>query len=226
MRPSARLGRTEALHSPVPRQSPAVDHDLQLDLVRICSDAVLPDSKCLLQQARMKNYSSTLFSTPDLDVCQARLVYPSEIIGNLPIELPEEHISVPCVIPESEIQAFIGDLRNRETQIVLSRLLIVVFAAIELMHSRLAGEPDETRLLLIRQLAREDKNKRYRHMMDEIVATLGSAKESDEWMKGFGSVCMTIGRAFEFASESLPDYAAVRSTYQQRVEQIRQGSNA
>ena len=174
----------------------------------------------------MKNYSSSLFSTPYVDGCQARLVYPSEIIGNLPIELPEEHISVPCVIPESEIRAFIGELRNRETQAVLARLLIVVFASIELMRSRLAGEPDETRLLLIRQVAREDKNKRYRHMMDEIVATLGSGKESDEWMKGFGSVCMTIGRAFEFASESLPDYAAVRSQYEQRMEQVRQACNA
>jgi type II secretory pathway component PulF len=64
------------------------------------------------------------------------------------------------------------------------------------MHSRLASEPDETRLLLIKKIAREDKNKRYRHMMDEIVAALGSGKELEEWMKGFGSVCMTIGRAF------------------------------
>jgi len=102
---------------------------------------------------------------------------PSEIIGNLPIELPEEHISVPCVIPESEIRAFIGDLRNRETREVLARLLIVVFAAIEFMQSRIGGKPDETRLLLIKQIAREDKNKRYRHMMDEIVAVLGSGEE-------------------------------------------------
>jgi len=151
---------------------------------------------------------------------------PSEIIGNLPIELPEEHISVPCVIPESEIRAFIGDLRNRETREVLARLLIVVFAAIEFMQSRIGGKPDETRLLLIKQIAREDKNKRYRHMMDEIVAVLGSGEEVEEWMKGFGSVCMTIGRAFECASKSLPDYTEVRSTYQQRLEQIRQGSNA
>lgn len=34
MRPSTGLGRTEALHSPVPRQFPAVGLDLQLDLVR------------------------------------------------------------------------------------------------------------------------------------------------------------------------------------------------
>jgi len=59
-------------------------------------------------------------------------------------------------------------------------------------------------------------------MMDEIVATLGSDKERDEWMKGFGSVCMTIGRAFECASKSLPDYAAVRLRYEQRVEQVKQ----
>jgi hypothetical protein len=71
-----------------------------------------------------------------------------------------------------------------------------VFAAIELMHSRLAGEPDETRLVLIKQIARKDKNKRYRHMMDEIFAVLGSGKEVEEWQKGFWSVCMTIGRAF------------------------------
>ena len=174
----------------------------------------------------MKNYSNTLFSTPYMDGWQACLVCPGEIIASLPIHLPEEHISVPCVVPESEIRAFIGELRNRETQVVLARLMIVVFAAIEFMQSRVAGKPDETRLVLIKQIAREDKNKRYRHLMDEIVAVLGSGKEVEEWMKGFGSVCMTIGRAFECASKSLPDYAEVRSTYQQRLEHIRQGSNA
>jgi hypothetical protein len=147
-------------------------------------------------------------------------------MSNLPIHSLKEHISVPCVIAESEIRAFIGELRIRESQVVLARLLIVVFAAIELMQSRLAGQPDETRLLLIKQIAREDKNKRYRHMMDEIVAVLGSGKEVEEWMKGFGSVCMTIGRAFECASKSLPDYAAVRLTYEQRLEQARQARNA
>jgi hypothetical protein len=143
-------------------------------------------------------------------------------MSSLPIHSLKEQISVPCVIPESEIRAFIGDLKNRETRPVLTRLLVVVFASIELMHSRLSGESDETRLLLIKQLAREDKNKRYRHMMDAIVDTLGSGKEGDEWMKGFGSVCMTIGRAFEYASESLPDYAAVRLSYEQRLEHARQ----
>lgn len=173
------------------------------------------------------NYSSsTVFELPDSAGRQAPFACPREILGNLPIDLADEHIRVPCVIPESEIRAFIGELRNRDTQMVLARLLIVVFAAIELMHSRLAGKPDETRLLLIKQIAREDKNKRYRHMMDEIVAVLASGKESDEWMKGFGSVCMTIGRAFECASKSLPDYAAVRLTYEQRLEQVRQASNA
>ena len=92
------------------------------------------------------------------------------------------------------------------------------------MHSRLAGKPDETKLMFIKQIAREDKNKRYRYMMDEIVAVLGSGKEVEEWMKGFESVCMTIGRAFECASKSLPDHAAVRSTHEQRLEQVREAS--
>jgi hypothetical protein len=174
----------------------------------------------------MNCYSNTLFATHDLDNGDPFLVCPNEIMANVPILPPRENIKVPCVIPESEIQAFIGELRIRESQVVLARLLIVVFAAIELMQSRLAGKPDETRLVLIKEIAREDKNKRYRHMMDEIVALLGSGKEVEEWMKGFGSVCMTIGRAFECASKSLPDYAEVRSTYEQRVEQVRQGSNA
>lgn len=136
--------------------------------------------------------------------------------------LPLEAASVPCLIPESEIQAFVGELRNRETRVVMTRLLIVAFAAIELMHSRLAGKPDEKNLLLIEQIAREDKNKNYRRMVDTIVAVLGSDKEGEEWMKGFGSACMTIARAFEYASESLPDSLVVRSTYEQRVEQVRQ----
>lgn len=138
------------------------------------------------------------------------------------VALPIEAVSVPCLIPESEIQAFVGELKNRETRVVMTRLLIVGFAAIELMHSRLAGKPDETKLLLIKQIAGEDKNKRYRRMMDKIVAVLGSDKEGEEWMKGFGSACMTIARAFEYASELLPDCVLVRSTYEQRVEQVRQ----
>jgi len=68
-------------------------------------------------------------------------------MASLPIHLPEEHTSVPCVVPESEIRAFIGELRNRETQVVLARLMIVVFAAIEFMQSRVAGKPDETSCL-------------------------------------------------------------------------------
>lgn len=147
-------------------------------------------------------------------------------MASLSIQLPIQDCSVPCVIPESEIRAFIGELRNRETQTALTRLLVVVFAAIELMQSRLGGQPDETKLLLIKQIAREDKNKRYRHMMDAIVAALGSGKEGDEWMKGFGSVCMTIGRAFEYASESLPDCEAVRLSYEHRAEQVRQAYSA
>lgn len=114
-------------------------------------------------------------------------------MASLPIHSPEEHISVPCVVPESEFRDFIGELRNRETQVVLARLMIVVFAAIEFMQRRVAGKPDDTRLVPIMEIAREDKNKRYRHIMDEIVAVLGSGKEVEEWMKGFGSVCITIG---------------------------------
>jgi hypothetical protein len=174
----------------------------------------------------MNCYSNTSIATHDLDNWDPFLVCPNEIMANVPILSPRENIKVPCVIPESEIQAFIGELRIRESQVVLARLLIVVFAAIELMQSRFASKADETRLVLIKELAREDKNKRYRHMMDAIVATLASGKEGDEWMKGFGSVCMTIGRAFECASKSLPDYVEARSTYQERLEQIRQGSNA
>lgn len=172
----------------------------------------------------MNCYSNTLFATPGLDNWQPFLVCPSEMLAKVPILSPSENIKVPCVIPESEIQAFIGELRIRESQAVLARLLIVVFAAIELMQSRLAGTTDETMLLLIKEVAREDKNKRYRHMMDEIVAVLGSRAEVEEWMKGFGSVCMTIGRAFEYAGRSLPDYAAVKLTYEQRLEQVREAS--
>lgn len=148
------------------------------------------------------------------------------MIPQLPIELAIEDCRVPCLVPESEIRAFVGELRNRETRIVMTRLLIVAFAAIELMHSRLAGKADETKLLLIKQIAREDNNKRYRHMMDRIVAVLGSDKEGEEWMKGLGSACMTIARALKYVSETLPDYAVVRSTYERRVEQVRQDSRA
>lgn len=62
-------------------------------------------------------------------------------------------------------------------------------------------------------------------MMDRIVAVLSADIEDEEWMKGFGSACMTIARAFEYAGESLPDCIAARGTYEQRVEQVRQAAS-
>ena len=136
--------------------------------------------------------------------------------------LPLEDVCVPCLIPESEIRAFVENLRLREAQAVVTRLVLVAFAASELMQTRSQGKSDEALLLLIKQVAREDNNKRYRHMMDEIVASLGSNKEGEEWLKGFGSVCMTIGRAMEYAGQLLPDHEAVIRMYEKRLKNIRQ----
>ena len=100
--------------------------------------------------------------------------------------LPLEDICVPCLVPESEIRAFVNNLRNRETYTIMSKLLIIAFAAIELMQDKIEGEPDPAILLLIKQMARENDNKRYSHMMREIVASLDSGKQGAEWIKGWG----------------------------------------
>ena len=138
--------------------------------------------------------------------------------------LPLEDDCVPCVIPESEIRAFVGNLRLREAQAVVTRLCMVAFAATELMQSRSQGKPDEARLLLIKRVAREDSDKRYRHMMDEIVASLGSNKEGEEWLKEFGLVCMTLARAIEYASQLLPDHGAAIQMYEERLKEVSQTS--
>jgi hypothetical protein len=107
--------------------------------------------------------------------------------------LPLEDIRVPCVIPESEIRAFIENLRLRDAQAVVTRLWMVALAASAVLQSRSQGQSDEAMLLLIKRVAREDNDKRYRHMMDKILASLGSNKEGEEWMKEFGSVCYDAG---------------------------------
>ena len=61
-------------------------------------------------------------------------------------------------------------------------------------------------------------------MMDAILASLGSNKEGEEWLKGFGSVCMTLARAMEYASQLLPDPGAVIRMYEERLKAVRQTS--
>ena len=138
--------------------------------------------------------------------------------------LPLEDVCVPCLIPESEIRAFLENLRLREAQAVVARLWMVALAASALLQSRSQGQSGEALLLLIKRVAREDNNKRYRHMMDEIVASLGSNKEGEEWLKEFGSVCMTLARAIEYASQLLPDYEAVFRMYEERLKEVSQTS--
>jgi hypothetical protein len=87
----------------------------------------------------MNCYSNTLFATHDRDNWEPFLVCPNEIMANVPILSPREIIKVPCVIPESEIQAFIGELRIRESQVVLARLLIVVLLLSSLCKAALRG---------------------------------------------------------------------------------------
>ena len=138
--------------------------------------------------------------------------------------LPLEDIRVPCLVPESEIRAFVGNLRIRETQAVFARLLVVALAAVELLENRNQGKSDNALLMLIKRVAREDKDKRYRHIMDEIVASLSSDKEGEEWMKGFGSAFMTLSRAMEYTSELLPDRETVIKMYEEKLEEVRQAS--
>ena len=138
--------------------------------------------------------------------------------------LPLEDIRVPCLVPESEIRAFVSNLRNRETYTIMSKLLIIAFATIELMQDKIEGEPDPEILLLIKQMARENDNKRYSHMMREIVSTLDSGKAGEEWMKGLRSVCMTISRAIEYTERLLPDPQTARKIYEGKLEEVRQAS--
>ena len=69
---------------------------------------------------------------------------------------------------------------------------------------------------------REDNDKGYRHLMDAIVASLSSSKQGEEWMKEFGSVCMTIACAMEYAGQLLPDQEAVIRMYEERLKEVRQ----
>lgn len=138
--------------------------------------------------------------------------------------LPLEDRSVPCLVPESEIRAFVGNLRIHESQAVFARLLVVALAALELMQNRDQGKSDEVLLILMKRVAREDKDKRYRHMMDKIVASLSSDKEGEEWMKGFESAFMTLSRAMQYTSELLPDRETVIRMYEEKLEEVRQAS--
>jgi hypothetical protein len=138
--------------------------------------------------------------------------------------LPLEDISVPCLVPESEIRAFVGNLRIRESQAVLARLLVVTLAAIELMKNKHQGKSENALLMLIKQVAREDKDKRYRHIMDEIVSSLSSDKEGEEWMRGFESAFMTLTRTIEYINELLPETETLLRMYIEKLEEVRQSS--
>ena len=138
--------------------------------------------------------------------------------------LPLEDIRVPCLVPETEIRAFAENLRIRETQTVFARLFVVTLAALELMQNRNQGKSNNALLMLIKRVAREDKDKRYRHMMDEIVVSLSSDKQGEEWMRGFESAFMTLSRAIEYINELLPAPETLLRMYIEKLEEVRQAS--
>jgi len=122
---------------------------------------------------------------------------------------------VESLIPDDELRRFVDGLRVGEVHAIATRLLIVAIAAVELMQDRTEGRFDDANLRLIRRVAGEGRNRRYRRLMRRVVVPLDGGRE------GFNLIYLTAARALSMIYQSLPEYDTVRQLYEADVKQIR-----
>lgn len=141
------------------------------------------------------------------------------IIGNDDFDKENPHSdeenSPSCyLLPETEIRDFVEDLRFRKSHQVTLRLIAAALAIIESMQNRIDGRSNRANLLLVRQMAREENNKRYRQLMEAVASAIEPGRER------FDSAYLTVARALEYVYESLPQYSKARRFYAERLEEI------
>ncbi len=119
-----------------------------------------------------------------------------------------------AVVSENEIHDFIKSLRVGDWDSFAARMQVVVDTASALIEN-VAGEIDESKLRLIKQVARESKDKSYQQIMGAIIAAIEQGGE------GIKSARKTAAMAVDHVFIWTPDYFYALKQYGNKLRDSR-----
>lgn len=125
------------------------------------------------------------------------------------------------VVPESEIRELAHNLKIREAHDAALCLLVINEAAKAISSPRARrSDNGKLNLLLIRQLAREEKCRRIRQIIKAMIAAIEHGAE------GVLAARLTITCFMEFAFEYMPDPDTAARLYNGKLSKIRQAAQS
>ncbi|MEK6411051.1 MAG: hypothetical protein AABN34_29365 [Acidobacteriota bacterium] len=117
------------------------------------------------------------------------------------------------LLPESEIQELVFNLRIREAHAAAMCLLVIGEAIKAIVEDKTGSR--ETNVRLIKQIESEEGCRPIQCLIEAIIAAIGQGAE------GIYATCLTITRFLEFAFEYPPDHSMASRLYKNKLSKIR-----
>ncbi|MEK6289324.1 MAG: hypothetical protein AABO57_26730 [Acidobacteriota bacterium] len=117
------------------------------------------------------------------------------------------------VLPESEIQELVFNLRVGEAHAAAMWLLVIGEAVKAIVEDKTESRR-ETNVRLIKQIESEEGCRPIQCLIEAIIAAIEHGAE------GIYAACLTITRFFEFAFEYPPDHSMASRLYKNKLSKI------
>ncbi|HEX5731518.1 MAG TPA: hypothetical protein VF131_01695 [Blastocatellia bacterium] len=122
-----------------------------------------------------------------------------------------------AVVSESEIYDFIRTLQVGDWENFAARMQVVVDAVSPFIDT---DEIDESNLRIIKQLAKESKDKGYQQIIGAMIAAVEQGGE------GIQSTHKTASMAIDMVFIWTPDYFSALKQYEKKLREIRRGTKS
>lgn len=117
------------------------------------------------------------------------------------------------VVPQKELEAFIGNQTLFQAQITAKRFIVIAEAARHIAR----GEQFDLNLRLIRLVAGEDNGEDYQQVMRAMLRAIDRGEE------GIKAACLTAIHVMDFGFECMTSYGS-ESIYQEGLERLKQST--
>lgn len=118
------------------------------------------------------------------------------------------------LLPETEIEELVFNLRISEAHAAAMCLLVIGEAIKAIVHDK--TESRETNVRLIRQIESEQECRPIQRIVEAISAAI------EQGLEGLSAACLTITRVLEFAFEYAPNDSVASLLYKNKLSEIRQ----
>jgi hypothetical protein len=121
------------------------------------------------------------------------------------------------VVTETTMRDFIESLSIHDIDAAATRLQAIADITAEMLNNRI-DRISQSDLKLMKQLARESKNKYYQQIMKAVIASIGQGPQ------GMKAAHLTAARTVELAFRWVLEYFATFDLYREKLRSNRQGT--